>query len=46
MCIVSLNNFEMIKQKVYLLPENVDQSSNLTIGMTFIVLLFIDIDCS
>ena len=33
----------MIKQKVYLLPENLDQLSNLNMGLALVLLLLIEI---
>ena len=36
-------NFQMIKQKVYTLPENLDQLSNLNIGFVSAILVLIDL---
>ena len=36
----------MIKQKVYLLPEKLDQLSNLNIDLVFLLILLIDVYCS
>ena len=38
-----MHHFQMIKQEVYLLPENLDQLSNLNIGFMPVILVFIDI---
>ena len=38
-----MHHFEMIKQKVYLLPEKLDQLSNLNISFGFLLLLLVGI---
>ena len=40
-----MHHFQMIKQKVYWLPENFDQLSNLNIGFVSVLLFLIDICC-
>ena len=35
--------FQTIKQKVYLLPENLDQLSNQNAGLALVLLVLIDI---
>ena len=41
--LLGVHYFQMIKQKACLLPENLDQLSNLNIGLEFFLLLLIDI---
>ena len=42
-CTILSAEFQTIKQKVHLLPENLNQLSNLNMGLVLVMLLLIDI---